>query len=65
MDTTNSSFSELKAHAPTTRGTDRKPAASSIHYTGAKEKRIPIPYVIAGLAVLAGLAFALRGIVHF
>lgn len=65
MDTTNPSFSELKANEPTQSGSDQRHAASSIHYMGAKEKRIPMPYVIGGLIVLAGLAFALRGVVQF
>jgi hypothetical protein len=66
MDTTNPTFSDLKAQAPATRGAERSDqAASSIHYSGAKDPRIPMPYVIAGIVVLAGAAYALRNLVHF
>jgi len=66
MDTTNPTFSELKAQAPATRGADSSDqAASSIHYAGAKDPKIPLPYVIAGIVVLAGAAYALRNMVHF
>ena len=54
MDTTNPTFSELKAQAPATRGADcSDQAASSIHYAGAKDPKIPMPYVVAGIVVLA------------
>ena len=66
MDTTNPTFSELKAQAPATRGADcSDQSASSIHYVGAKDPKIPMPYVVAGIVVLAGAAYALRNLVHF
>ena len=66
MDTTNPTYSELKAQEPATRIAQRGDLpASSIHYAGAKEPRVPMPYVIAGIAVVAGIAYALRNAVHF
>ena len=66
MHTHNPSYSDLKAPAPANANAATKaPGAASIHYAGAKDPRIPKPYVFGGLVVLAGIAYALRGFVHF
>jgi len=66
MHTTNPAHSDLKAPAPANNGSARKaPGAASIHYTGAKDPRIPMVYVYAGLVLLGAAAYALRGVVHF
>jgi len=66
MHTTNPSYSDLKAPSPTQSGAARKEIAeTSIHYAGAKETRIPMPYVYGGALVLAAIAYALKGVVHF
>ena len=35
-------------------------ALSSIHYRGAKEADIPLPYVVVGFLVIAAVLYALR-----